>query len=268
MIVMALLLVVAGVAVYNVEPTGFLPEIDEGAFVLDYWTPGGTALNESDRQVNIAEHILLSIPEVDGISRRTGAELGLFATEQNRGDMVVRLKPESERSRSSEEVIAEARTKINAAVPRLRVEFVQILSDVINDLAGAARPVEIRLYGSDLTALEAYAKTLEPGMTKVEGVEDYFNGVVEKSPELTMHINAAESNRLGLSPEQVAASVNGAMMGVAAGQVRLSDRAINVRVQASGCGALRRAASWLAAGDQSRQQDSGAAGIAGQLRAC
>ena len=59
-------------------------------------------------------------------------------------------------------MIDEVRTKIASAVPRLRIEFVQILSDVINDLAGAARPVEIRLFGADLDALEAYAKKLEP----------------------------------------------------------------------------------------------------------
>ena len=64
-------------------------------------------------------------------------------------------------------------------MPRLRIEFVQILSDVINDLAGAARPVEIRLYGADLNALESYAKSMEPEMSKVEGIEDFFSGVVE-----------------------------------------------------------------------------------------
>jgi len=105
-----------GVVAYKLVPTGFLPEIDEGAFVLDYFTPGGTALVETDRQVHIAEEILLATPEVEGISRRTGAELGLFATEQNTGDLVVRLKPEGERDRSSEEVINEVRTKIAADV--------------------------------------------------------------------------------------------------------------------------------------------------------
>ncbi len=53
------------------------------------------------------------------------------------------------------------RGKIATAVPRLRIEFVQILSDVINDLAGAARPVEIKLFGADLDQLEAYARSLE-----------------------------------------------------------------------------------------------------------
>ena len=232
MIAAAVLLIVAGVFVYRVVPTGFLPEIDEGAFVLDYWTPGGTALVETDRQLHTIEKILMSTPEVTGISRRTGAELGLFATEQNRGDMVVRLSPESQRSRSSEEVIAEVRTKIASAVPRVRVEFVQILSDVINDLAGAARPVEIKLFGSDLNALEGYAKSLDPKLSKVDGLEDYFNGVSEMAPELLMHIRAAEANRLGLSPDQVAQSVNGALLGVMAGEVRLQDRSIAVRVRA------------------------------------
>ena len=232
MMVAALLLIVAGVFAYKLVPTGFLPEIDEGAFVLDYFTPGGTALVETDRQVHIAEEILLATPEVEGISRRTGAELGLFATEQNTGDLVVRLKPESERDRSSEEVISEVRTKIESAVPRLRIEFVQILSDVINDLAGAARPVEIKLYGADLDALEGYAKRLEPSLAKLDGIEDFYNGVSELSPELMMHINSAEANRVGLTPDQVSASVNGALLGVPAGEMRLQDRSIAVRVRA------------------------------------
>ncbi len=232
MIAGAVLMVVAGVFVYKLVPSGFLPEIDEGAFVLDYWTPGGTALVETDRQIHIIEQILLKIPEVDGLSRRTGAELGLFATEQNRGDMVVRLKPAGSRSRSSQDVINDARDQIAIAVPRVRVEFVQILSDVINDLAGAARPVEIRLFGSDLDALEAYAKKLEPGMSKVTGIEDFFSGAVEQAPELMMHINSAEANRVGLTPDQVGGAVNGALLGVPAGQVRLQDRSIAVRVRA------------------------------------
>ncbi|MFI5256937.1 MAG: efflux RND transporter permease subunit [Gemmatimonadales bacterium] len=233
MIAGALLLIVGGVFAYRVVPTGFLPEIDEGAFVLDYYSPGGTALTETDRQVNIIEKILFpGTPEVDGISRRTGAELGLFATEQNVGDIVARLKPESQRSRSSQEIIDDVRTRIASAVPRMRVEFVQILSDVINDLAGAARPVEIKLFGADLNALESYAKSLEPEMSRVNGIEDFYDGVAESAPELLMHINAAEANRVGLTPEQVAASVNGALLGVPAGEVRLQDRSIGVRVRA------------------------------------
>ena len=228
----ALLLLILGVVVHRFVGTGFLPEMDEGAFVIDYFTPGGTALAESNRQLNIAERILAREPEVTGTSRRLGAELGLFATEQNSGDIAVRLKPRSERERSSFQVIDDVRAKINRAAPRLHIEFVQILSDVINDLAGAAKPVEIKLFGERLGDLESYAKSLEPKLQGVSGLEDFYNGVSEPSPEMMLRVNEAEANRTGLAPQQVGAAVSGALLGVQAGQVRLEDRAINVRVRA------------------------------------
>lgn len=228
----ALLLIALGLVVHRFVGTGFLPEMDEGAFVLDYFTPGGTALAESNRQLTIAERILASEPEVTGSSRRLGAELGLFATEQNSGDIVVRLAPRSERSRSSFEVIDDVRAKINRAVPRLHIEFVQILSDVINDLAGAASPVEIKLFGERLDDLESYARSLEPELERVDGLEDLYDGVSEPAPEMRLRVNEAETNRIGLDPEQVGSAVSGALLGVQAGQVRLEDRAMNVRVRA------------------------------------
>ncbi len=232
MLLIALALVGAGVLVHNYVPTGFLPEIDEGAFVFDFYAPGGTALAETDRELHIVEKIFAETPEITGTSRRLGAELGLFATLQNRGDLVARLKPESERDRSTAEVIDAVRPKIQAAVPRLRIEFVQILSDVINDLAGAANPVEIKMFGPDLNALEAYATTLQPKLSKVDGLEDYFSGVSEPSAEMEMTINQAEANRAGLTPAQVADETSGALLGQPAGEIRLDDRSVGIRVRA------------------------------------
>ena len=228
----AVALVILGVFAASFTGTGFLPEMDEGAFVLDYFTPGGTALSETDREVHIAEAILAQTPEISGTSRRTGAELGLFATQQNVGDMVARLVPQSKRSRTIFEVMDDVRGKITTAVPRLHIEFVQILSDVINDLAGAARPVEIKLFGDNLDQLEAYARTLSDPLGKVAGVQDLFNGVSEPSAEMLMHVGSAESARVGLTPTGVGDVVQGALMGVPAGEVRASDRAIGVRVRA------------------------------------
>jgi multidrug efflux pump subunit AcrB len=206
--------------------------MDEGAFVLDYFTPGGTALAETDRQIHIVERILAETPEVDGTSRRTGAELGLFATAQNTGDIVARLKPPNQRSRSIFEVIDDVRVRVETALPTLRIEFVQILSDVINDLAGSARPVEIKLYGPDLNRLEEYAKSLEPKIAGVQGIEDLYNGVSEPSAELDMHVNEAEANRVGLTPQRIADAAMGALLGAPAGEVHLEDRSIGVRVRA------------------------------------
>jgi multidrug efflux pump subunit AcrB len=232
MLVASASLVAAGVLAYHFVGTGFLPEMDEGAFVIDYFTPGGTALAETDRELHVAEAILAKTPEVSGTSRRTGAELGLFATEQNTGDIVVRLKPRGQRKSSSFEVIDDVRTRIEAAVPRLHIEFVQILSDVINDLAGAASPVEIKLFGSDLAQLEAYGAKLGAKLEDVPGLEDLFNGVSEPTAELAMSINTAEANRVGMTAEDISSQVSAALLGREAGALRLEDRSVDIRVRA------------------------------------
>ncbi|MEP7065207.1 MAG: efflux RND transporter permease subunit [Gemmatimonadota bacterium] len=228
----AVALLVVGFLIQRVVGSGFLPEMDEGAFVIDYITPGGTPLEESDRLVNIAERILASEPEVASTSRRLGAELGLFATPQNIGDIAVRLKSLSDRSRSSQEVIDDVRVKINRAAPRMHIEFVQILSDVVNDLAGAARPVEIKVFGTQIDTLERYATALEPKLGAVEGLEDLNSGVSQPSAEMHLQVQAAEASRIGLDPQEVWTEVSNALLGVSAGDLRLEDHTIGVRVRA------------------------------------
>jgi HAE1 family hydrophobic/amphiphilic exporter-1 len=126
----------------------------------------------------------------------------------------------------------EVRDKITAAVPRLHIEFVQILSDVINDLAGAARPVEIKVFGESLDTLEAYGRRLAPELSRIAGLQDLYNGVSEPSAELLMRLNQAEADRLGMTPSDVGNAVSAALLGVQAGEVRLGDRPIGVRVRA------------------------------------
>ena len=87
----AMFLAIAWVAYDHVE-TGFVPVMDEGAFVLDYWAPAGTSLQETTRMLRQVDAILEQTPEVAAFSRRTGAELGFFLTESNRGDYAVRLR--------------------------------------------------------------------------------------------------------------------------------------------------------------------------------
>jgi len=224
--------VVLGLAGYRLVGTGFLPEMDEGAFVLDYFTPGGTALAETDREVRVAEGILARTPEITGTSRRTGAEMGLFATLQNSGDIVARLTPQGTRRRDIFAVMDAMRDSIGAAVPRLHIEFVQILSDVINDLAGAAKPVEVKLFGEDLNTLEAYARRLEGPLEKIEGLEDLYNGVSEPTAEMELRVREAEAQRLGLSPTEVGDQVSAALLGTDAGEVHAEDRPIAVRARA------------------------------------
>ena len=118
-------LIIAGYFSYQGLGSDLLPAMDEGAFVLDYFTPAGTSLTETNRILEHVDQILRRIPEVSITSRRTGLQMGLAAvTEANTGDFTVRLK--TDRSRSIDEVIADAREQIHAAEPSLDMEFTQI----------------------------------------------------------------------------------------------------------------------------------------------
>jgi len=72
--------------------TGFLPEMDEGSIVLDYVSPPGTSLEETDRILRAVDRIVSTTPEVKGYSRRTGTQMGFFITEPNTGDYLIQLK--------------------------------------------------------------------------------------------------------------------------------------------------------------------------------
>ncbi|MBC8139670.1 MAG: efflux RND transporter permease subunit [Fibrella sp.] len=209
--------------------TGFMPTMDEGAFVLDYKTLPGTSLAESDRLLMQIETILKDTPEVRSFSRRTGAELGLAITESNTGDFSVMLK--SGKRRAIDAVIEEVRGKITERVPGVEIEFVAVLQDLIGDLAGAPAPVEIKLFGENQAQLEDTAHKLAAKIEKVRGAVDVQSGVVESGPELTARIDPTRAGRLGLTTDAVAAQVNGAFFGTVATQVLEGDRQVSVRVR-------------------------------------
>src|SRR5204863_4239718 len=121
----ALVLVLGGAAaVASRIPSGFLPEMDEGAFVIDYFLPAGTSLDATDAAALRIEEDLRRDPAVLTWTRRTGAELGpVTATQLNRGDIAVQLKPRRERP-EAEEVMARLRDRIDAEMPNVRIEVV------------------------------------------------------------------------------------------------------------------------------------------------
>lgn len=228
--VVAAALLLLGFLLSRLIGTGFLPVMDEGAFVLDYATPTGTSLSETDRQLHIVEGLLLKEPEITGITRRTGAEMGLFATEQNKGDIVARLS--RNRNRTIFEVMDDLRGKIETQLPRLRIDFIQLLTDLINDLAGNPNPIEIKIFGPNLEQLQTYAADVSLRIEKVKGVVDLYNGVPDPAPEMIMQVDGAAAGRIGLTPEDVATQARAAMLGANAGQLLSDERSVPVRVRA------------------------------------
>ncbi|MGA8530955.1 MAG: efflux RND transporter permease subunit [Acidobacteriaceae bacterium] len=170
------LLIVGVFFAYRGLGSDLLPEMDEGAFVLDYIMPAGSSLQETNRVLLHVNQILHHIPEVTTTSRRTGLQMGLAAvTEANTGDFSVLLT--DHRSRGIDEVMEDARQRIHAAEPELDIEFTQVLQDMLGDLTNAPEPVQIKLYSSNQDLLNQIAPRVGDAISKVPGVVDVENGI-------------------------------------------------------------------------------------------
>jgi multidrug efflux pump subunit AcrB len=207
----------------------FLPEFDEGAFVLDYFTPPGTSLAETDRILKHVEQMLTETPEIESYSRRTGLQLGLSITEPNTGDFLVMLKPN--RKRSTVEVIDDLRKEIAATEPSLsRIEFPGILSDLIGDLTSSPEPIEIKIFSEDTAALHSKADEVATAIEKIPGVVDVFNGVTVSGPAITFKIDPQRAAQLGVNATDISNAVTIAMTGDATSSILQQGRLITVRV--------------------------------------
>jgi CzcA family heavy metal efflux pump len=223
------LVVLAVVAYFNLR-TGFLPEMDEGGFVIDYLTPPGTSLAETDSLVRQMEQKVARVPEVAAFSRRTGAELGLFATEQNKGDILVKLKPRWQRKRSAEEVIEDLRAQITSSVAGVDVEFVQLLQDMLGDLEGSPEPVEVKIFGSNSDQLNQIADELRPKIEKLQGIVD-FKGPRRGNPELLINVDSGLAAHVGLTLDQVSQQLRAGLLGESSTDLRRADRLIPIRIR-------------------------------------
>ncbi len=217
------------VGLYFQLGSGFLPEMDEGAFVLDYITPSGTSLQESDRILTHIEQYLRETPEIESYSRRTGARLALAIAEPNTGDFLVKLK--RDRSRSLEEVTSELRKKIVGSEPAIEVEFPHILEDLIGDLAWSPQPIEIKVYHDSPATFQAVAKAIEQWLPKVRGVVDVVNRTVVIGPSVNFRVDPEKARLAGFGVKDIADLQAAMLDGELASDMIRGDRLVGVRVR-------------------------------------
>jgi len=214
---------------YGTIGTDYLPGLDEGAFVLDYTTPPESTLADTQALLVKIEDILRSTPEVVAFSRRTGTQLGFFLTESNRGDISVRLT--DKRTRGIDEITDSIRRRILESVPAVRIEFSQVLQDLIGDLSGTPEPIEVKVFGADQATIEASAREVAARLRTTPGLVDLFDGLVLSNPEEEVLVKQTAAERYGVSPDDVRAALRTVVEGTVATQLRVGDRLLGVRVR-------------------------------------
>lgn len=221
-------LALLGAFAFTQVGSGFMPAIDEGGFVLDYRSPPGTALSETDRILKQVEAIVLATPDVQTFSRRTGTGLGGGLSEANSGDFFIRLKATGRRP--VDVVMEDIRSQVERKVPGLSIEMAQLMEDLIGDLTAVPQPVEIKLFSDDPAVLATLAPKIAERLAKVQGVVDVRNGINPAGDALQIHVDPVKAALEGVDPAMVAKLASDMLSGNVATQVLDGIKTIGVRV--------------------------------------
>jgi len=213
-IIIAGAFIVTIVIIPKLLETGFLPEMDEGSIVLDYASPPGTSLEETDRMLKEVEKIISKQPEVEAYSRRTGTQMGFFITEPNTGDYLIQLK--KDRKKTTDEVIHDLRLKIAANQPVLaaqKIEFGQVITDMLGDLTTSVEPIQIKVFGGDPQKLRDLSKQIAAAAGNVKGTADVLDGIVIAGPSVSIDPSYSKLAQYNITPASLQFQLQTALEG-------------------------------------------------------
>jgi multidrug efflux pump subunit AcrB len=208
--------------------TGFLPEMDEGSIVLDFDSPPGTSLEETDRMLTEVDRIIESVPEVRTYSRRTGTQMGFFITEPSRGDYLIEL--DKSRKRTTLQVSDEIRRKVESAVPALIVDFGQVITDMLGDLMRSVQPIEIKIFGDNHEKIIELSRQVAGRIDSIQGIADVFDGVVVAGPVLRIIPDEEKLRQYGLSPADLDVQVRTCIEGTVVGAIPEREQFTDIRL--------------------------------------
>ena len=213
---------------YKQTGSGFMPAVDEGGFILDYRSPSGTSLTETDRLLQQVEDIINSIPDVETYSRRTGLQLGGGLTEANEGDFFIKLKPFPRRPIGT--VMDDIRSRIEHSVPGLKVEMAQLMEDLIGDLTAVPQPIEIKIFSDDGDLLKKLGPSVATRIGQIPGIVDVRDGIVLAGDAIEINIDRVKASLEGVDPESVTKTVSDYLSGIVTTQVERDPKLVGVRV--------------------------------------
>jgi HME family heavy-metal exporter len=198
----ALAVVVIVAASVPFFPRSFLPPFNEGTLTVNVLLNPGTSLAESNRIGTLAEQLVVQVPEVTKVGRRTGrAELDEHAEGVHYTEMDVDLKA-SDRSR--EQIIADIRQRL-ASLPAASNVGQPISHRLDHLLSGVRAQIALKIYGDDLDTLRGLASDMRERLARIPGVTDLQ---IEKQvliPQIKIRLDYEQAARYGVAPRQPAA---------------------------------------------------------------
>ncbi len=224
------LLVVGAFSLYPRMGKTFLPEFNEGTSTINLLSAPGTSLQQSNRVGQIAERLLLSVPEVASVGRRTGrAELDEHAEGVHSTEMDVDFKPGSKRLRT--EVLGEIRAKLGQ-IPGTVLNVGQPISHRLDHLlSGVRAQVAVKVFGPELDGLRNAAAAVENAMRPIAGVVDLQTEKQVLIPQVRIQVDRDKARLAGVQPGELNELLETAFNGRVVAQVLEGQRTYDVVVR-------------------------------------
>lgn len=222
-------MVVAALATVPFMGRSFLPPFNEGTATINLLAVPGTSLSESNRLGTLGEQLLMQVPEVASVGRRTGrAELDDHAEGVHYTEIDVDLQLSG---RSREAVLGEIRAQM-AKLPGVVVSIGQPISHRLDHmLSGVRAQVAVKLFGNDLDQLRAKAAEIEAAMGTVAGVVDLQTEKQVLIPQIAIRLDRAKAAQYGVAPGEVSEWLETALNGKVVSQVLEGQRAFDLVVR-------------------------------------
>ena len=208
----------------------FLPSFNEGSLTINITSMPGVSLEESDKLGRRAEELLLSIPEIQTVARKTGrAELDEHSRGVNGSEIEA---PYELKDRSKEEMMQEVRDKLNT-LSGANIELGQPISHRIDAmLSGTKASIAIKLFGDDLNYLYLYANRIKTAISGVEGVADLNVEQQTERPQLQIVPKREVMAKYGVTMPEFAEFVEVNLAGATVSQVYEKGKVFNLIVRA------------------------------------
>ncbi len=224
-----LMLTVIMILSYFRIPSGFLPEWDEGTIVHDYLAPPGSSIEGTKSMLKSISEYIMTLPDVETYSLRTGRSLAHPRTHANDGDFVINLR--EGHKKSSFEIMDQLRDFDAKYEPRLAPEIFQVLPDRLNDLSGEIAPIVIKVFGKNLHVIQQVAAQVADSLEHIEGAVDVYQGFYRSEPELVIRVRPETAIRYGLSVADADQAVRMALWGDEASTMMEGLKMIPIRVR-------------------------------------
>ena len=227
--VMALFAVALGI--FFSLGSSFLPAFNEGSFTINVSTLPGVSLEESDNVGRRAEELLLTVPEIKTVARKTGrAELDEHALGVNVSEIEA---PFELGKRSKKEVVAEVRAKLNT-LPGVNVEIGQPISHRIDAmLSGTRANIAIKLFGTDLDKMFLLGNQIKSEIEGIPGIADLNVEQQVERPQLQIVPNREMMAKYGITPSEFNDMVEVYLAGKVVSQVYEGNKVFDLTLKAA-----------------------------------